>query len=192
MWWFLWWALQNCGSPALHSSSTVRGLDWSQSWIGEFQSLVLYQYGLQKTNPLLTWVSLFLGQNEPACNWIWKHIRKFQQQCTAPKSPPEHSSALHVPNTRGWEHENSHPLYVLSQKSEGPRQWAQEQLDTQVMTWMSQNYLMNWIKHPFGWETERNPWLVCGDGIWSTDTKCWLRWGSWIQLPWWSSICSKA
>lgn len=26
MWWFLWWAPQNCGSPALRSSSTVRGL----------------------------------------------------------------------------------------------------------------------------------------------------------------------
>lgn len=39
---------------------------------------------------------------------------------------------------------------VFSQKSEGPRQWAQKQLDTQLMTWMSQNYLMNCTKHPFG------------------------------------------
>ena len=76
MWWFLWWAPQNCGSPALRSLSTVRGLGWSPSWTDGFRSLALCRCGLQKTNPRRTAVSLFLGRNGPTCNWISKRIRE--------------------------------------------------------------------------------------------------------------------
>lgn len=122
----------------------------------------------RQIHPWLRWAFSWARMNQPAIGF---ENTSGNSNNSALHQNPHLSTALlcTLLNTHGWELGNSHLLYVHSEEWRS-KAVSTEALDIQVMTWMSQNFLMNCTKHPFGWGTERNLWLLCGDGVWSPGT----------------------
>lgn len=144
----------------------------------------------RQIHPWLRWAFSWARMNQPAIGF---QNTSGNSNNSALHQNPHLSTALLCTflNTRGWEPENLHLLYIHSEE------WRSKAVSTEaaghtgddmdVPKFLNELYKTPlWIRN---WEKS-----LTGLCWWSLvhRYKCWLRWGSWLQLPLWSSICSKA